>query len=198
MFSILMNLNLMSKYNTYDDVVLTECLKKQDRGVFEEIYRRYWKRLYLAAFKRIGSCEVCEEIVQDIFTSLWINSSNAVIKNLSAYLFTATRYKVINYIQQEMVRKNSWAGKSVVDNSTEEVVYLHDLNDALENEIRKLRSRCQMVYKLSYQNNLSIKQVAQQLGISEKTVENQLTKAMKTLRINLKHFTYLMVTALFL
>jgi RNA polymerase sigma-70 factor (ECF subfamily) len=79
------------------------------------------------------------------------------------------------------------------DNSTEEVVLLDDLNVALQKEISKLPSRCQLVFKLSRENNLSIKQVARELGISEKTVENQLSKALKLLRMNLRHFTFLLV-----
>ena len=189
----------MSKYHAYTDDVLISRLRSEEEWAFDEIYRRYWKRLYLAAFKRIGISEICEELVQDIFTSLWVNCKTVSIHNLSAYLFTATRYKVINHIHKEMVRKAARQEDDLVeaDNSTEEEVLLDDLNRALENEVRKLPVRCQMVYKLSHENNLSIKQVAAEMGISEKTVENQLSKALKVLRLNLRHFTYLWVLLLF-
>lgn len=183
----------MSKYSAYTEEVLIAGLKKQEEWAFDEIYRRYWRKLYVAALRRIGSGEVCEELVQDIFTSLWLNCQTASIHNLSAYLFTATKYKVINHIHKEMVRKAPANGKLNVrtDNSTEEKILLDDLHVALEKEVSKLPVRCQMVYKLSHENNLSNKQVAKELGISEKTVENQLSKALKVLRLNLRHFTYL-------
>ena len=81
-----------------------------------------------------------------------------------------------------------------VENSTEETVYLNELNLALEKEIQKLPPKRQQIFKLSRQGHLSIKQVASHLGISEKTAENQLGKALKVLKVNLKHFNFFMIT----
>lgn len=148
--------------------------------------------MFVAAYQRIGSRETCEELVQDIFAALWNNRDKVHIQCLQVYLHTAVRYKVIDYIHREMVRK-AVTGKHdeiLTDNSTEEDVLLEDLNVALQKEISKLPTRCQLVFKLSRENNLSIKQVANELGISEKTVENQLSKALKLLRMNLRHFTF--------
>lgn len=190
----------MSKFSAYKEEALLSSLRRQEEWAFDEIYRRYWKKLYLAAFRRIGSSEICEELIQDVFTGLWTNCKTTTIRNLPAYLFTATKYKVINHIHKELVRKasNQTRARAEVDNSTEEEILLDDLSTALKAEVGKLPTRCQMIYRLSHENNLSIKQVASQLGISEKTVENQLTKALKVLRLNLKHFTYIMLTGLFL
>ena len=80
-----------------------------------------------------------------------------------------------------------------VENSTEDAVYLNDLNLALEREIQKLPPKRQEIFKLSRQQHLSIKQVASHLGISEKTAENQLGKALKVLKVNLKHFNFFMI-----
>lgn len=188
----------MNKFASYSDESLASLLHQGDMLAFEVIYKRYWRRLFIAAYQKIGSRESCEELVQDIFTGLWNNKDKVHIHCLQVYLHTAVRYRVIDYIHREMVRKAAMVQREeiVVDNCTEEDVLLDDLDDALQREISKLPTRCQLVFKLSRENNLSIKQVASELGISEKTVENQLTKALKLLRMNLRHFTFLMLIIL--
>lgn len=181
----------MSKYLSYSDEILADLLHRGDMHAFEAVYKRYWRQIFLAAFQRIGSREVCEEIVQDIFTALWNNREHVRIQCLSVYLHTAARYRVIDHIHREMYRRAAMSEQDQVlaDNTTEENILLSDLTGALQREIDKLPARCQLVFKLSRERNLSIKQVARQLGISEKTVENQLSKAMKLLRMNLRHFS---------
>lgn len=185
----------MNKFESYSDEILASLLHRGEMRAFEAIYRRYWRRLFIAAYQRIGSRESCEELVQDIFTGLWNNRGKAHIQCLQTYLHTAVRYRVIDHIHREMARRAAIGQREhvVIDNSTEEEVLLDDLNGALQREISKLPTRCQLVFKLSRENNLSIKQVATELGISEKTVENQLTKALKLLRMNLRHFTFLLL-----
>lgn len=181
----------MSKYLSYSDEILADLLHRGDMHAFEAIYRRYWRKIFVAAFQRTGSRELCEEIVQDIFAALWNNREHVRIQCLSVYLHTAARYRVIDHIHREMNLRAMIADRdaTLVDNGTEESVLLNDLSGALQKEIEKLPARCQLVFKLSRERNLSIKQVARQLGISEKTVENQLSKAMKLLRMNLRHYS---------
>jgi RNA polymerase sigma-70 factor (family 1) len=192
---------MMAEFKTYSDDAILKLLKVQDMGAFDEIYRRYWKKLYSMCYRRLQSREISEELVQDIFTGLWASRNSSSIGNLSAYLCTAVKYKVINHMAREMSRKSySIAQLSNVyeGNSTEEAVLLDDLNTALEKAIDKLPAKRQMIFKLHRQGNLSVKQVASQLGISEKTVENQYGKAMKMLKISLKHFTSLSIISMIL
>ncbi len=182
---------MMAMLREYSDEALLKLLRQNGLEAFEEIYRRYWKRLYSMSYKRVQSREISEELVQDIFTSLWVGKERTSIENLSAYLFSAIKYKVINHLAKELSQKElcrSAACGVKKDNSTEETVLLDDLEGALQEAIGKLPAKRQMIFKLHRQENLSIKQVASQLGISEKTVENQYGKAMKMLKLNLKHF----------
>jgi len=182
----------MKNFKAYSDEGLLKLLKQQELGAFEEIYLRYWRKLYSAAYKRLTSRETAEEIVQDIFTSLWVNRHLVKIDILSSYLITAVKYKVINHLQREMCRRQ-YAETQIhallaADNSTEETVLLNELNSALEREIQKLPPKRKQIFKMSREDHLSIKEVASNLGISEKTAENQLGKALKVLKLNLKHF----------
>src|SRR5690349_21251743 len=124
---------MMAKFKEYSDALLVELLRQKKLEAFEEIYVRYWRKLYSTAFKRIQSREISEELVQDIFTSLWINRETATIEVLSAYLFTAIKYKVINHLQKEMSKRtyinSQLHGAAVtINNSTEELVLLNDLS----------------------------------------------------------------------
>lgn len=190
----------MNKFKTYSDKCLLDHLVKGSWDSFEEIYRRYWKQLYQISYRRTQSSEISEELVQDIFASLWEKRKILAIENLPAYLLTSIKYKIINHFHREMSRRiyaeNHSLGE-LVDNSTEETILLDDLDEALKREIEKLPSKRQMIFKLYRQENLTMKQVANQLGISEKTVENQLSKAFKMLRLSLRHFLSLaIITAL--
>ena len=190
---------MMDKFKAYSDNNLLDLSKDQNVAAFEEIYRRYWKPLYSSCFRRIQSREISEEFVQDVFTSLWINRNMVVITNLSAYLFTAIKYKVINHLARELSR-STYEGKQVMlnkqDNSNEEQVLLDDLKSALDREVEKLPEKRKMIFRLHKDENLSLKQVATHMGISEKTVENQYGKAIKVLKVNLKHFTFALGTCI--
>lgn len=190
----------MNKFKDYSDQNLIDLLKQQDIAAFEEIYNRYWYKLYAMAYKRIQSREAAEEFVQDIFTSLWINRELVHIKSLPAYLFTAVKYKVINHLHHEGIRKQyidrQLKIQSETDNSTEELVLVNDLHVSVEKEISKLPPKCQQVFKLSRHENLTMKQIASQLGISEKTVEHQLGKALRVLKMNIKQLVVIIFSSL--
>src|SRR6478736_6015663 len=120
----------MDKLQAYSDSALLDLMKGQDAPAFEEIYRRYWRVLYSITYRRIQSREISEEIVQDIFTSLWVNRATVSIQNLSAYLSTAAKYKVINHVARELSRQaysqeQRQLSETILNNCTEETV-LHD------------------------------------------------------------------------
>ena len=81
------------------DTELQKKLQRQDQLAFEVLFDRYWKRLYSFAFKIYKEEAICEDIVQEIFISLWEKSINTNIVNLEGYLLRAVKYKVANYIR---------------------------------------------------------------------------------------------------
>nr|WP_121272381.1 RNA polymerase sigma-70 factor [Pedobacter schmidteae] len=178
----------MQNLTQLQDEVLLKLLKQEHMAAFEEIYNRYWDKLYTAAYKRVQLKEVSEELVQDLFTSLWVNRNKVDIRtSLASYLFTSIKYLVLNYMQKEMVRSNyreSLSGNRI-DNSTEETVLLNDLALNINAAVEQLPDKCKSVFELSRKEYKSNKEIAAELGISEKTVENQLTKALKRLRLGL-------------
>lgn len=178
----------MQDLNKLPDEVLLSLLKEERVAAFEEIYNRYWNKLYSAAYKRVQSREVSEELVQDLFTSLWVNRKTiSVHTSLAGYLFTSVRYLVLNHVQKELVRSSykSSLKPGRTDNSTEETVMLNDLVLNLNAAVEQLPVKCKSIFELSRKEYKSNKEIAAELGISEKTVENQLTKALRRLRLGL-------------
>lgn len=162
---------------------------------FEELYNRYWYKLYAEALRRLRKAELAEEIVQDLFTSIWLNRKRIQIhSSVAAYLFTSVRYLVISAIQKEKVRKNYkefYKGNfRDYDNSTETRLAFNELQNQIENHVRLLPDRCRYIYELSRKEFKSNKEIADLLGISEKTVENQLTKALSRLKVAMKLYSF--------
>jgi RNA polymerase sigma-70 factor (family 1) len=135
--------------------------------------------------------DVCEEIIQETFFSLWNKRENLQITHtLKAYLFTAVKFQTINYMRSEKVKRDyasSYASftNTTFDNSNEEHIHLSDLSNLIENEVSKLPEKCQQIFRLSRNDHQSIKNIADLMNISHKTVENQLTKALRQLRSSL-------------
>jgi RNA polymerase sigma-70 factor (family 1) len=180
----------MKKFCDLTDVELIELFEQDNISAFEEIYNRYWLKLYAAAYKRLKETETAKEIVQDFFTSLWINRQQVkIVTSLQGYLFTSIRYLVLNYKRAEAVR-NSYSEillmvNNSFDNSTEENYYYKELLERVEAEVTHLPPKCRNVFELSRNQYKTNKEIALLLGISEKTVENHLTKALRFLKVHL-------------
>ncbi|WP_353132853.1 RNA polymerase sigma-70 factor [Pseudopedobacter sp.] len=176
----------MRNFEKLSDKELSVLLCDGSDAAFEEIFNRYWSALYAAAYKRLKSHEKAEETVQDLFTHLWTKRDCIKIHtSLAAYLYTAVRYMVFNNIQKEMVRESYKASlhtTSIHDNSTEETILINDLNKILEKEVNHLPPKCRSVYELSRKHYKTNREIAAVLGISEKTVEGHLTKAIRQLK----------------
>jgi len=163
-------------------------------NAFEQIYQCHWSELYNYSYNILRDKAVCEEIVQEIFFSLWNKRQDLKITHsIKAYLFTAIRFQSINYIRSEKVKRNYAANYSAFhkisfDNSNEEHIHLSDLAGIIEKEVAKLPEKCQQIFRLSRNEHQSIKNIAEHLNISHKTVENQLTKALRHLRSSLGQF----------
>lgn len=158
--------------------------------------------LYRYAYNIIRDKNSCEEIIQETFFSLWNKRQELQITHsLQAYLFTAVKYQVLNYIRSQNVRTsyaNSYSvfENQLVDNSNEENILFEDLKQRVENEVSKLPEKCQRIFRMSRDEHQSIKSISDLLSLSHKTVENHLSKALKHLRSSLSDFLILFVAFL--
>lgn len=186
-------------YKIFTDDILVKLLKAGDGSALEEIYSRYSERIFFTAYKKLRSKEMAEEIVQGLFISLWANRQTAHIEKLESYLYTAIRYKVIDYIKSRLVRERysqfARDQQSTNDYSSESKVLLQELSVAIDNTIRQLPEKTQEIFRLSRYENRSVKEIAQSMNLSEKAVQYHVTQSLKFMRLHLREF---MVMALLL
>jgi RNA polymerase sigma-70 factor (family 1) len=185
----------ISACNMLTDAELLALLKQNDQAAFTEIYNRYWDKLFITAGNKLHDLEEAEEIVQDIFISLWNRrESLADIKTLGAYLATCVKYKVIKSFErlshQQKYTSYAKQNSSDLDDSTQQWLEFDELKERLSALVAKLPEKCHLVYHLSREAGYSQKQIAVEMGISEKTVEAHLGKALKTLRARLSSFIF--------
>lgn len=174
----------MVSYSSLSDDELVVIVPK-DANAFNEIYERYWSVLYRAAFNVLKDEEACLDVVQDVFIWFWENRSVLKINSVKAYLLVAVKYKVANYIRNGKVRASFYERipKLALDEEfPDEVLEVKELKEMIARFVISLPERCREVFELSRNEHLSNKEIALRLNITEKTVENQINKALKQLR----------------
>lgn len=176
-----------------NDQLLVERLNSSDSSALSEIYNAYWQPLFLSSYNILKSKEISEDIIQDVFLDLWNKRETLKINiSLKAYLYACTRYKVYDYFRKNKNELNIELFDDLnkrLTQSTPLTELMHkELVQHIENVIATLPEKCRMVYTLSREQKLSHKEIAKQLNISTKTVENHITKASKTLKLSLGDF----------
>lgn len=187
-------MNIIKKYNQSDEPAILALLREGDMSAYEAIYNEYWPRLYGYVYNRVKSKEVAEEIIQEVFFSLWKKHTELQLTHsLTAYLFTAVKYQLLNYLKSDRIRKGylSQLPEQQSDNSNEEHIAATDLKNTMEKEVSRLPEKCQQVFRMSRHEHRSITDIANTLNISHKTVENHLTKALRQLRMVLGHHLFI-------
>jgi RNA polymerase sigma-70 factor (ECF subfamily) len=178
-------------YNTLDDKELLELLRENNTHALAAIYDRYWSKLYLQAYNVVRDRHVSEDIVQEIIVQLWIKRSAIQIKCLDAYLYTAVRYQVFKVIRSYKVIESLKTEDISSVNDTDQTLMKKDMQKRLDEGISQLPVKCREVFKLSRRDHLSTKEIAVRLGIAPKTVENQLTIALRRLRSIISQLLFL-------
>lgn len=175
---------------TDNDLIFS--LREGDDAAFKEIYRRYWYKLYGIVKRRIQSEEDSEEIIQDIFLDLWDRRESVQIAELDRFLFTAAKYKVLNYIKSQIVRQSYQTDTLKIaedtDSNTEELLALNDLSEAVSAGLDGLPEKTREIFRLNRLEGHSVKEVAQILHIPERTVEYHITQSLRFMRVYLRDF----------
>lgn len=177
----------MSTLEFCTDAELIALLAKDDQAAFTEIYRRFWDKVFAVAFHRLNDQLEAEEVVQDVFFSLWKRRENLAIQySLNTYLSTAAKYQIISrqrkqYLQQQNSPATLQSNDSGVD-TTQLWFSERELKQQLDYHIEQLPEKCRIVFKMSREEFKSYAEIAAELGVSEKTVEAHITRALKILR----------------
>jgi RNA polymerase sigma-70 factor (family 1) len=170
----------------YTDEELVVALRNGDKTAFEVIYRRYVKDLYRFARSRVPN-EEAEEIVHDVFESLWSRKEKLKIESLKHYLFTSTRYMVIRYFSHATVKKKYAEHYRLFEMAyetmdPEQPRDPESIRTILLQNIGGLPERCQEAIRLRIRENLSNGEIASRMNINKRTVEVYIFRAFIHLR----------------
>ena len=170
-----------------------------DNKHFEIIYKRYFQVLYNFSLHIVGKAEVAEDIVQDVFLSLWSNR-NEVDYSVSTkpYLYTLTYRKSLDHLKRSE-SKNIPISSHIhpLDEfyysifMQDEDIYVNEMSSIIKHTIDSLPDKCKEVFRLSREKGMKNKEIAEKLNISVKAVEKQITKALADLRNQLREKGYL-------
>lgn len=182
----------MRMYATLSDAELTTLLKEGNAAAFTEIYNRYWRTLYGLSYNRLRDLQSAEDVVHDVLVSLWKNRETAVVENMTAYLATATKYKIFHLLKRTMKfsvdEHDQEKAENILDTEDmEDRLHYRRLLELVNEEVEKLPEKCRLIFKYSREENLSVKEIAEKMDISTSTVENQMNKALTRLRAKVKN-----------
>lgn len=175
----------------FSDQELLHLMQSDNNAAFTEIYNRYWDKLFTIAGHKLQNLAEAEEVVQDVYLELWNRRRQLnITASLPAYLCTAVKFKVINILarrhRQLQYRQHAVRSAAVGDHSTEQRLSFGELQSRLASLVNELPDKCRLVFRLSREEGLSHKEIAATIGIAEKTVEAHLSRALRTLRTQLR------------
>lgn len=161
---------------------------------FDEIYLLYYPRLLLFAIKLIGNKEESEEIIQDVFVRFWLKGSYSHIKfSIKAYLFRSVHNACLDYLKKTKGQEiNSSAESALVHEIVDfcDPVLLEELETAIQKSVEELPTQCKKVFLLHRDEQLTYREIAENMNISVKTVETQISRAIKVLKKSLVEYLY--------
>lgn len=176
----------MTAYSKYTDQELVALLKEGERAAFNEVHDRYFEDLFRSAYNLLKDRDACMDIVQEVLIWFWEHRTQHHMTSIKGYLLMATKYQAANYIRSSKVREN-FRLQQIEQNYAfnEESLELQELKSIIESFTEHLPERCREVFKLSREQHLTNKEIAEKLGISEKTVSVQILRALNKLRTDL-------------
>jgi RNA polymerase sigma-70 factor (family 1) len=178
---------------TGEDLDIIDALKKQDKRRFEVFYKKYYRPLFTVAYRYVGNTEIAEEIVHDVFITIWNKAGQLNIQSsMKSYLFRSIVNSCLNHIKKEKTQSEKQSAYEValgqeLGNGADEANEADEkLLKGLEDALELLPDKCKQVMYLSRFGKLKQQDIADQMEISIKTVKNHLTYGFKKLREHLE------------
>lgn len=181
----------MVKRNSYTDVELIGMLERGDESAIEAIFRQYYQLVCHSIVRILPKENVVEDIAQEVFYELWKNRNSFKVSiSLKAYLKRASLNRSLNHLRDKKIQwddEDQLVHQQGTFTDASEQLQHEDLQKQIDFVIDNLPERCRIVFSLSRFEDMSHKEIAEELGISTKTVENHMTKALKILKHELAH-----------
>ena len=169
-------------------ILLFENIKQNDKNAFDKLFCEYYEKLTWLAFQYLKQSEDAEDVVSEFFVNLWQRrSSLPEINSPVSYLYKSVKNACLNYKRRPA--KSNTGNYEVQDDKVKTIpAETKELSHLLNNTINELPEQRRIIFKLIKENGLKSKEVAEILNLSERTVENQLYKALKTLSDSISRY----------
>lgn len=183
---------MVGDFHLLNDDELTQLLRQGDEPAFTHIYNHYWDKLYYIAHRLLKDTDAAEEIVQEVFLTLWKKKDVLAIQNINHYLAAMTRYAVYRYLSKQKQFRSKENTLALINAAaiTELDVDNKILLEIITNLSNKLPEKCRLVFQYNKLQDMSLADVAEELNISQKTAEAHLTKALRIIRTNMGSATH--------
>lgn len=183
-------------YRDHTDQILLSLIGEKDKKAFQELYARYWERVFAICVNRLSNQVIAEDLVQDIFLSIWEHKKIHDIINIEAYLFQSVKFSVIKNIHKSSrlsLMDNEHMGilDKVSDLNIDEVLNSKIVEDLVFQAVEKLPERTKIIFQYSRIDHLTSTQIADKLNISRRTVENQISNALRSLRKFIQNLNFI-------
>lgn len=191
----------MTDFRSFSDEDLTSLVKNGEEAAFDEIYNRYWDKLYYTAYRMLKSAELAEEITQDTFMLFWMKRNALNIESIGAYLAAMLRYEIYRALaksKQTLELEKNIKHQAIYSVSIDEEIENKLLLEIITNLTNNLPEKCRLVFQYNKLQDRSLPDICEELKITQKTAEAHLTKALKIVRTNLSNAAYLLVQMLIL
>lgn len=154
--------------------------------------------MYVHAYKMLGDEDEAKDVVQELFTSIWAQRAELeLVTSLKAYLYTALRNRVLNVFDKRKVRESYLEAMAIYFDENHQVVEDNlrekELACIIDKEIANLPEKMRNVFELSRKQNLSHKEIASELQISDKTVKKQINNAIRILKLKISYLFFLLI-----
>lgn len=168
---------------------------------FEDVFKAHFKNLHAYACTIVKDDIMAEEMVQNVFYKIWERKAHLSIQtSLTAYLYRAVYYESLNYIKHQKVKtayqSYATARMNQQTDNAEKKVLLGELEKRLRTALQELPEQCRTIFQMSRFEELKYQEIADRLGLSIKTVENQMGKALKLMRLKLIDFLPFVILSL--
>jgi RNA polymerase sigma-70 factor, ECF subfamily len=172
-----------------------------NEAAFEQLFTTHFKRLYAYALTIVKEDMAAEEMVQNVFFKIWEKKGRIDIQtSVQAYLYRSVYHESLNYLKHKKVKAayqshTVYQSKNQSDNASSKV-QLSELQKKLDIALSELPEQCRTIFQMSRFEELKYQEIADRLGLSIKTVENQMGKALKILRVKLADYLPLVIAFL--
>jgi RNA polymerase sigma-70 factor (ECF subfamily) len=191
-----------SQSMSVSDLEIVSFIRQGDEAAFEQTFRRFYPRLCRYANGLLKDMDEAEEVVQTVFLTIWEKRTDLEITfSLKSYLFRAVHNHCLNRFKHESIREahREFSGHFIPQSHEPvmQAIQASELEEQIENAVSKLPLQCQKAFRMSRFEELKYHEIAERLEISIKTVENQIGKALRILRVELADYLPSMLLSIY-